>query len=40
MSDLPTWKCSAKTLWRARKCLEIRDPAFQTVEDGFEFRSE
>jgi len=36
MSELQTWKCSAKTLWRPRKPLEIRAPAFQTVEDGFE----
>ena len=29
-------KCSAKTFWRVRKSLEIRGPAFQTVEEGYE----
>ena len=29
-------KCSAKTVWRLRKSLQISGAAFQTVEDGLE----
>lgn len=29
-------KCSAKTFWRPRKSLEIKGPAFQTVEERFD----